>query len=237
MKKRPLIFVGSRSVVPEMAYTAELNGIEVLGIIDSHYYGNTEEIQGVPVIGSELWLLDKDNTQAKKWLKDCDFLPINWHDGSTKKENNLSLLRLQRIKVLEESKASMINLIHPDSSIPTKTKYSRFSIGTGNYIHPKCYISSSNTRIGNYCMIGSCSNIHHDVKLNDNVLIGPNVHLDRCEVGSNSFVGSHSRTNAVKRKGDISIGKNVTIWTSSEVVKDVPDNCHYTFHNRILTKI
>jgi UDP-3-O-[3-hydroxymyristoyl] glucosamine N-acyltransferase len=234
--KKPLIFVGSRSVILEMAHTADLNNIEILGILDSQYYGNTEEIQGIPVIGSELWLLDKDNSQAKKWLKDCDFLPVNWHNGSTEKENNLGLLRQQRINILKESNANLINLIHPDTSIPKKTKYSSFSIGIGNYIHPGVYISSNNVQIGNYCIISSTSSIHHDVTIHDNVLVGPNVHLDICEIGTNSLIGSHSRTNPVKKKGSIKIGENVTVWTGSEVIKDIPKNCHYTFDNRILRK-
>lgn len=239
LKKRPLILLGSRTVIPEIAYTAELNEIEVLGVIDSHFYGNTEEIKGIPVIGSEWWLLDENNTEAKKWLKYCDFLPINWHNGSTTKKNlDLFKLRLDRINILKKSKASVINLIHPDSSIPKKSKYAKFSIGVGNYIHPNVYISSSNTKIGNYCIIAPSSSITHDVTIHDNVIIAPNVYLDNCEIGENSFIGSHSRTNPVKKKKTlpISIGKNVTVWTTSEILTDIPDNSHYTFHNRILRK-
>ena len=37
---------------------ADLAGYEIIGILDHHYYGNTDNINGVPVIGDERWLLD-----------------------------------------------------------------------------------------------------------------------------------------------------------------------------------
>ena len=40
MIKRPLIFVGSRNKQALLHIAAELNGYEILGILDHHYYGD-----------------------------------------------------------------------------------------------------------------------------------------------------------------------------------------------------
>ena len=109
----------------QIAVLAELNDIEVLGIIDHHYYGNTDTIGGIPVIGDERWLLDSDNQQAQQWLNECDFFPANWSTGSQQLYNgaNLDLLRLQRIDILDQSKARVINLIHPGAFVHSDSKY------------------------------------------------------------------------------------------------------------------
>ena len=79
MKRRPLIFVGSRQMMRELAVIAELNDIEVLGILDHHY---PDQIAGdLSVIGDERTLLDPDNKQAQQWLRTCNFFPGNWHNG------------------------------------------------------------------------------------------------------------------------------------------------------------
>ena len=111
---RPLIFVGSRQCISLLESIAILNDIEVVGIIDHHYYGNKEEINGIPIIGDERWLL-QDNTQAKQWIRTCDFFPANYWDGQQYNNQgpNLQKLRQDRINLLDQSGVSVINLIHP----------------------------------------------------------------------------------------------------------------------------
>ena len=75
---KPLILVGSRQKLTRVAHVAELNGIEILGILDHHYYGQLDNICGIPLIGDERWLLDSDHSVAAEWRQNCDFFVANW---------------------------------------------------------------------------------------------------------------------------------------------------------------
>ena len=235
--KRPLIFVGSRQCLVELAWIAELNNIEVLGVLDHHYLN--KDIEGIPVLGDERILLDQSNNQAMQWLRTCDFFPGNWHDGAqyNNKQLDLQNLRLQRIDILERSGASIINLIHPDSCLPgTSSRYANYKIGRGVQIHAKVLHGASNIKIGDFCAFSHGSVCGHDVELGKNVLIGPDTYLYDCQIGDDSYVGIYSRMNSIKNKKKITVGKNVTIWNDAMVTKDIPDNCIYTTNGRILTK-
>ena len=236
--RRPLIFVGSRQTMLELACIAELNDIEVVGILDHHYLteGN---VSGIPVIGDERWLLDQDNIMAQHWLKTCDFFPANWHNGEMRRPGKLSIpdLRLERIRILEESGANVINLIHPDSSIRgIGSKYSSYAIGKGVLIHAKVYHGVDKISIGDYCAFMNGNTTVHDVHLGKNVLVAPDTHLVNCTIGDNSYIGMRSFMNPFKRKGLITVGENVTIWVGSDVKKDVPDNSFHTSEGRIMKK-
>ena len=235
--KRPLIFVGSRTMMREMACIAELNNIEILGILDQHYLN--KDISGIPVLGDERFLLDENNTQAKQWLRTCDFFPANWHGGEQYKNGQLDLseLRQQRIGILEKSNASIINLIHPDACIQgLRSRYANYKIGKGVLIQANVYHGIDNITIGDYCVFMSGNTCAHDVKLGKNVLVAPETYLFNCDIGDNSYIGIYSRMNPIKRKGKITVGRNSTVWHNAQVIKDVPDNCFYTSDGRIMKK-
>ena len=235
---RPLIFVGSRLLMRQLALVAELNNIEVLGILDHHYWGNTNSICDIPVIGDERWLLNQDNYQSQQWLQDCDFFPANWWNGNqhtNKSSLDLQDLRKQRINILEISRANVINLIHPDS-FPPVSKYADFEIGKGVFVDAGCWFSIDRVRIGNYCGIEVGSRISHNTTLGENVLIAPEVFLCNCTIGEDSFVGTRCHTSG-RRSTTIDIGKNCTIWAGAELIKSVPDNSIYTHTNRVMKKL
>lgn len=239
--RRPLIFVGSRQSILDVALIAELRDIELLGILDHHYWGNTESYKGIPVIGDERWLLDFDNVQAQQWLKTCDFFPVNWWNGRQGPESNSALvleqLRIDRIKILEQSKANVINLIHPNARIPGLTsKYADYKIGKGNLIQDGCWHSNGYVEIGDYCAFSNDSMIGHDVKIGNNVIVNQYCCLHCCEVGDNSLIGLHSRIAAYLTDPILKIGNNVTVWSDAIVKSHVPDNKMYTTDGRILKK-
>ena len=236
---RPLIFVGSRQQMRQVALLAELNDIEVAGILDHHYHGNTDSIGGIPVIGDERWLLDSDDEQAQDWLQSCDFFPANWHNGSQQlgKGLDLELLRLQRIGILEQSGANVINLIHPNSSMYGLTsKYADFKMGRGILIDDMTWISIDSVEIGDYCAISLGTKISHHVTLGKNVMFAAENYIHDCTVGSNTFFGMYSRISARHKITLLTIGDNCTVWAGAEVKKSIPNNKIYTHTNRILTK-
>jgi hypothetical protein len=79
---RPLIFIGSNSHLCFFTDACELHDIKVHGIIDSDYYGNTAELEGVPVIDTEASFEDPKKLEyyrnnfhfflATNWVADSD---------------------------------------------------------------------------------------------------------------------------------------------------------------------
>lgn len=240
MNRRPLIFVGSRVMMLELASIAELNNIEILGILDHHYFGNQDSICGIPIIGDERQLLNSNNPEMKQLLRTCDFFPANWHNGEQKNRNRPSGhdLRINRINLLDRSGASVINLIHPSSSVAHHhlLKYKDYQIGRGVFIDANVHHSVCNVKIGDYSAFMAGNICGHDVTVGRNVLVAGSTHLFDCTINDNAFIGIYSHINPYYKKGAISIGKNATIWHSATVKKDVPDNCMYTTTGRILKK-
>lgn len=238
---RPLIFIGSRQKLVRLAVVAEANNIEIKGILDHHYYGNTESMWGIPIIGDERWLLDSTNEQANQWLQDCDFFVANWPNGAQALPGQLDLsdLRLERISILEKSGASVVNLIHPNSIRGLESRYNNIKLGKGIFIDDDCWIDATDSvSIGNYSVISTGCKLTHYAKLGTNVLLAPEVYLYNCEVADNCYFGMHSRINLQKNKNldIVTIGKNSTVWTGSEVNKNIPDNSIFTDQQRIFKK-
>ena len=239
--KKPLIFVGSRSLMSSLFIVADLTGYEIIGILDHHYYGNTDNIFGVPVIGDEHWLLDTTNSQAQEWLDKCFFFPANFWPGSqyTGTGQDQQLLRLDRIRILEKSGAKVINLIHPTSG-PTHidNKYASIKLGKGIFIDEGCYIANINVEIGDYSTLQIKTTLMQNCVLGKNVTTAPNVIIMHCNIGDNCFFGFSAKSyNYKTRLGrDVIIGSNVIVWTNAEVIKDIPANSIYTDTHRILKK-
>ena len=242
MNKRPLIFVGSRDKMNLMAIVAELNGYEILGILDSHYYGRQDTLHNLPLIGDERWLLDPNNLQAQQWLRTCDFFLGNWWYGNQHINHpgpDMQLLRLDRINVLEQSGANVVNLIHPRSrNLSENSKYATIKLGKGIYIDDDCWYNTFNVEIGNYCSISMNTRIAGNAKLGFNVCVGPDSYLHHCDIGDNSYIGMQTKILLIHTEDHmIKIGKNCTTWVSSELFKDMPDHSIHTNTGRILKKI
>lgn len=241
MTKRPLIFIGSRNDFPNLSLIAEFCDIEILGILDHHYYGNTDIMSNMPVIGDERWLLDINNTQAQLWLKTCDFFPANWYDGA-QPFNNIDLLklRLQRIDILEKSNANIINLIHPNARVDgIRSKYAvNFKLGKGILIDDMCWISPNHTQIGNYSQLSIGVGVGHNTTIGKNVTVAPWATLPRCAIGDNTVIGMHARIDVVgaHHSGTLVIGKGSTVWANSLISKDIPDDSIHTNKGRIFKK-
>jgi len=241
--KRPLVFVGSRTAMPELATIAELNNIEILGILDSHYYGNTDSINNVPVIGNESWLL-QNHAEADRLRRTCDFFPANITDGSTRPfdSNNPQLgtltdLRKQRIDLLDQSGVNVINLIHPAANIPSKnSRYAKYSIGKGVLIYPNVYHSPDRLTVGDYCIFSWGSACGCDVTIGRNVLMMPEAKAMHTVLEDDVLVGMFSKFDAFKNKGMIRVGKNTVIWAGATVTSDLPENCKYTHKGEIIPK-
>jgi acetyltransferase-like isoleucine patch superfamily enzyme len=237
--KRPLIFVGSRHLLRDILVIPELLGIEVLGILDHHYWGNTDDLCGVPIIGDERCLLDANDSTAKQWIRTCDFFPLNHWSGSQGLNQSVDLeqLRIDRLRILESSGVSVPNLIHPDAKIPgLSSRWADYALGKGNLIQ-ECWHSNGPVRIGNYNVFMTQSTIAHGVVIGNNVTVCPRVFLHCCEIGDGSYIGMYARTNPPPREEKLVIGSNVSVWLGAEIKQSIPNNKMLTADGRILRKI
>ena len=75
---KPLILIGSNSKMFFLQDMCDELNITIAGIIDNDYYGNTKEINGIPVIDTELNFNDPDQLEYYKNNYNF-FLAVNWH--------------------------------------------------------------------------------------------------------------------------------------------------------------
>ena len=230
-KNKKLILVGSRRNLTDITYTAKDLGYEIIGILDKHYFGNTDVIDGVPVIGSEDELLNLDS----HW-RDYSFFPANWWDGSqdlTGQGQDGGQLRQQRISLLEKSGVGVVNLIHP-----TATFFHRFdtvTIGRGNLILGDAKFGS-HISIGDYNVIDWLSGIGIGTTIGNNVIVGASVRTAHVNILDNSRIGAGCIL--IPRKKDVmTVGPNSVVYIGSTCTVDVPPNSVYTMHNRVKKRI
>lgn len=228
---KKLILVGSRNNIEDILLVAQLNGYEVEGILDSHYWGNKNDIGGVPVIGSEHELLSVDC----QW-RDRDFFLASWWTG----EQDLSgqghdggFLRQQRIRILESSGVNVANLIHPDA----KFFYGRDRIRLGHGVLILGGTTfATDTEIGDYCVIDWRAAIASHVTLGTNVIVGSCCTVAHAHVGDNSRLGVGSICVPTKRP-TVTIGHDSVVYVGSIVLDDVPPDSVYTMHHRTRSRV
>jgi hypothetical protein len=231
MSTKKLILVGSRRNLTDIVYTAHDLSYEVIGILDKHYWGNTEHIDGIPIIGSEDELLDPSN----QW-KNYDFFPANWWDGAqdlTGQGQDGGQLRQQRISLLEQSGVNVVNLIHPTATF--FHKFDTVTFGRGNLIlgHAKF---TSHISIGNYNVIDWDCNIGTETQIHNNVIVGAATTTAHVRLLDNTRIGVGCVL--IPRKKDVmTIGPNSVVYIGSTCTVDVPPDSVYTMHNRVKKRI
>ena len=134
-------------------------------------------------------------------------------------------------KIAEETTNKLIdwpNIISPDVVFLDKNN---FSIGKGNIICSRCFISC-NIKIGDYNLINEYVTIGHDGTIGNYNAIMPAVHLSgELTVGNCNFMGVSS---VVLQQ--LKIGNNVTLGASCVIFKNPKDDCTYIGYNQPLEK-
>lgn len=235
--KKPIIFVGARMALDMIQNVVEDSGYKVIGVLDKYYYGNTKSIKGIPVIGSEDWLLDFDNKQSQKWLKKYDFALTSWWDGRQFLNNGLDseALRQQRAKILESSGARCPSIVHP--SVKFRGRKEKVQIGNGTIIEADCTFGP-NISIGNFCYIDWGVSMYTNVHLHNNVIVGAKANLGEVTVSDNCRIGVASLTApiGIKQNDHIVVGKNAVVWMGCHAYKNIPDDHIWTKGDKILSR-
>jgi UDP-3-O-[3-hydroxymyristoyl] glucosamine N-acyltransferase len=216
MNKKPLALIGYRSGLDTILEIIEALDIELVGIYDKYFYGNTAETYGIPFIGSEDDISDSD-------VKNLDFfLSSGWagHVNKTNPNHNGDDLRRRRIQIFKERGLQTINLINPQAYVH---KSSLDIMGNGIVIGRHCQIRAR-VKIGDFSYIDNLSSIGHDVTVGENLVMPPysfvGGHID---FGNNVMIGAGSTIVNKYYNRNLKIGNDVKIMAGSTIMKNIPD--------------
>lgn len=162
-----------------MADIAYLSGYTHLAIIDHDYYGNTADIDGIPVIDSE---------RSHTFDASHDyFLAVSWFPENSPIQLRNKQKRKQLIDLLTNNKISYVNLIHPSAIVAKTAKLGKSIMICGGAI------LGNHTVIEDFVQIREHSYLAHHAVVKKNSIIqvygyvGSNV-----TVGEDCYLGIRS---------------------------------------------
>ena len=198
MKK--IIIIGAGAFSREVLWLIEeinntKNEWEILGFLDDNLENKGKIIHGKPVLGK---------------IEELKFLPEDVYSIITIANG------IVREKIVNQFKnRKFATLIHPNVRIHHSN-----SIGEGTII---CLgnIVTVDVNIGKHVIVNLSCTIGHDTVINDYVTIFPGVNISGgVYIGKNSNIGTGS---AILQY--LKIGKNVTLGSLSNVIRDIPNYC------------
>lgn len=173
---RPLVFLGTNSNMYKYIEICSLNNIEVAGIIDSDYYGNTEEFCGIKVIAPDT--IFDDPTGLEEYRNQYNFFcAVNWTPMQDPVSIRNKSKRDMYLDLISEKKLSCISIVAPMSFVAPSV-----TIGNGCFIDNMVHIESGVT-IGNYVNVYAKTHIGHHATIGDNTVL-----QRMCVAPSESFV-------------------------------------------------
>lgn len=234
---KPLIFVGMRQNIGDVATLAAKCGYTVIGILDQYYFGNLNEYKNIPIIGDERQLLNDNDEQVKKWKKECWFICTSWWTGRQHVNSaglDLEKIRLDRINILDKATVRLANLIDPTTELANSPS---IKLGNGIIIMGKCFIGSYSV-IGNHSYIDWQVNISQNSKIGKNVIIGGTVSIANYEINDNVRIGVGANLIGSKKDYTIStVGENSIVHVGAIALDDIPPNHVRTYTHRTIARI
>ena len=225
---KPVAFIGTRSGYDGIFQAADDLGIPIAGWFDRYYAGNTAEIGGYPILGSDLDISQQD-------CERYDFFLASHYSGDPVMHNpahNGQTLRLERIKLIRERNLPLINLITPSAYIhPTVVMGQGVYVGHNAIVRAHCVL-------GDFSYLCHGSGLGHHVHLEENVVIlahgvvGGDVLFKR-----NSMVGINATVVNTEHNQPMTIGENTKIAAGAAVYKSVEDNKFVSVQGRVMKKI
>lgn len=208
--KKKLIFLGHNNNIHRYIEIALLNDIEIVGILDDNYFGNTESLDGLPIIGTETQLGSISSIYA-----DCVyFIATPSSIGTTVSQQKQNSKRLAMIRAAENHDLELINLIHPSSVInPT------VQLGRGVLIDALCRLQYAVT-LHDYVSIKEQSCLAHHAIVGWNTSILHQVYIgSHVTIGKNCYIGT--KCTIIGTDHDLSIGDDCRTHPGVIVMRDL----------------
>jgi UDP-3-O-[3-hydroxymyristoyl] glucosamine N-acyltransferase len=204
--KKPLIFLGGSLGLDSYTRVCELTDVPIHGILDDNYFGNTDSLCDVPVVGSE----NIFDFESKKHQ-------YNFFIGasmSTDSPKNM-IKRLKMIDIVNRYNLTCSTLIHPHSEV-----YSGAVLAQGCYVG-YCAGLQNRVTVGAHSLIMPWVGIGHDCNIGSNTILNRNAWSVGCvTIGNNVVVGTHSGL----AKNNCVVGNNSVIHPGITVLRDVEEN-------------
>jgi len=178
---------------PEMGKSGRSR--EVLGFLTSHEDQHGTEVCGLPVLGSESWLLGRQDVAAVCCIGD-------------------PRARLRLVQWLEGEGVSFATAVHPTASMSEHVE-----IGAGSIVGAGAVLTSQ-VNVGRNAVIGAGAIVSHDCRLEDFATLAPGVLLAggvRVEYGAELGVGATVRPQQI-------VGRGALVGAGSAVVDVVEEN-------------
>jgi NDP-sugar pyrophosphorylase family protein len=209
---KPLIILGSRKPIGKIKRVCRQHKIEIAGMIDGDYFGNTEWFEDILVIDSEQAFLDPDKLSYYKTNFNF-FLATSW----TPESNQIMTRNRQRrnylISLIEKYDLPCVSLIDRSSMIDPSAK-----IGKNVFIDCFCIVEESAT-IGDFTAMYGFSGIAHNCIVGKNCVIhGKAGTTSDCIIEDECYLGINSglwRSNIILKKGTV-VHPNLAVHRSTE---------------------
>jgi UDP-3-O-[3-hydroxymyristoyl] glucosamine N-acyltransferase len=217
--KKKLVFLGHGTNIKRLIDVAR-DQFEIIGIVDDNYFGNTDTLGGLPIIGSEKNIAPV----LSSWADLCFFVASPGRTGIDWSRTNSR--RDCMIDIAENYNLELVNLIHTSAIIPDTTKLGK-NIFVGQYTVLQNYVT-----IEDYAFVKEQVCIAHDCVVKKNANISSQAYLGaNVVIGENSYIGIKG---AVIASGDsLVIGKNCFTHPGSIVMKNLADNTICTVGGKI----
>lgn len=205
---KPLIFIGTNCNLQVYIDAAHRQGYTIAGIIDQDYFGNTTELHGLSVIGSEVEFNDLE--KLKHYRDNFDFfIATNWTiDPSQKRDFDK---RQRQINLVKQLNIRCINLIDPTTAISGNVK-----LGQGIFIGSHVAIEPD-VQIDDFVQIWYQVGIGHSSKIGENTIIQRQCGLSAI-IGKNCYIGMW---NKIFNLNTVQIGDNAILYPALYVARDV----------------
>lgn len=204
---KSLIFLGSNTNISVFAETAGTMGIDVAGILDDNYFGNTDSICNIPIIGSE---------------KTFDFENL--------KDQYQFFVASSVVPVFEQSKIrrqELINLCKDKNLTLATLRNKTCEVSKSVIAHPGSYIGFC-ACVGFNCELKEHSQIHSHALLAHDSVLGHNSVIERAalvasytKIGQNVHIGFGS---AISKLNGMTVGNNAVIHPRVTVLRNIEDN-------------
>lgn len=178
---KPLIFLGSNSIMYKFTEVCDIVGIKVAGLIDSDYHSNTEHICEVPVVDTERCF--EDPAKLEHYRNNFNFFcAVNWLPEKTPVMERNKSKRLMLLELIQRYNLPCISIVDPDARISRRSK-----IGYGCFVDAHVMIEPRTT-VGNFTNIYYNTILGHDNTVGDNCVFQRQVILTGGNaVGNNCY--------------------------------------------------